>query len=181
MYTKYNMTSYTSSNTETESSNLDSTSNLHHKLADLMEEQCTIISQLNDKNTARQDLQQIKKSSNNTTCRYGRNCKRQECYFNHPNGREIDLPKNCMHGWKCKRKNCNYYHPKGRMMDTNCREKNCTEKNCGFFHTRNTIKVASSGNKKKNKPENCNHIWTDIGGGDCSVCKKCKKLIDLYN
>lgn len=169
------MTSYSSSDTET--NQMDSTTELHHRLADLMTEQCTVISQLNDKNIMRQNLQQIKKSSNITTCRYDRNCKRQDCYFNHPNGREIDLPKNCMYGWKCRRKNCNYYHPKGKMMDTKCREKNCSNKNCGFFHTPNTKKVASSGNKKNN----CIHVWTDIGGGDYSVCKKCKKLINLYN
>lgn len=171
------MSNYSLSSIETKYSSMDSTTELHHKLADLMEEQCTVISQLNQKNIMRQDLQK-KRITNNTTCRYGRNCKRQDCYFNHPNGREIDLPKNCMYGWKCRKKNCNYFHPKGRMMDTKCREENCTNKKCGFFHTPNTKKVASSGNKKKN---NCIHIWTDIGGGDYSVCKKCKKMINLYN
>merc|ERR1719272_1217953 len=50
-------------------------------------------------------------------CAFGRRCKRKDCFYDHPDGRDIDKDPTkgvCKWGAKCKRADCLYDHPEGR-------------------------------------------------------------------
>jgi hypothetical protein len=50
-------------------------------------------------------------------CAFGRRCKRKNCFYDHPDGREIDTDATkamCKWGDKCRRPDCLYDHPPTR-------------------------------------------------------------------
>ncbi|CAM9529044.1 unnamed protein product [Choristocarpus tenellus] len=50
-----------------------------------------------------------------TKCRYGRACRRADCFYSHPMGR--DIVQSCNYGRCCFRKVCCLHHPDGRLME----------------------------------------------------------------
>lgn len=51
-------------------------------------------------------------ATTNVLCRDGANCKRIDCYFQHP------IDEDCKFGVNCKNPNCPYRHPDGRQQDS---------------------------------------------------------------
>lgn len=61
-----------------------------------------------------------KAGTSEEVCKFGFSCRRVNCWFQHPQGRQIDTAPGlavCRHGVDCPNPNCFFHHPEGRHID----------------------------------------------------------------
>lgn len=104
----------------------------------------------------------VKEKPKLQTCRYGNECNRDDCKFDHPKKADVTTTQEkpattlvkekrewpeCRDKDGCKRKGCSFQHP-GRAM--NCRYGTaCTREGCHFAHPKATASAAEEPQDKK--------------------------------